>query len=42
MRQVLYLETIAQLEHPSFGELAEALEITRPSVTALVAKLIRD
>jgi DNA-binding MarR family transcriptional regulator len=42
MRQVLYLETIAQLERPSFGEVAEALHITRPSVTALVAKLIRD
>jgi DNA-binding MarR family transcriptional regulator len=42
MRQVLYLDTIAQLEHPSFGELAEALKITRPSVTALVARLIRE
>lgn len=41
MRQVLYLETIAQLGHPSFGELADALKITRPSVTALVARLIR-
>lgn len=42
MRQVSYLETIARLEHPSFGELAEALGITRPSVTALVAKLMRS
>jgi len=41
MRQVAYLETIARLEHPSFGELAEALGITRPSVTALVGKLMR-
>lgn len=42
MRQVFYLETIARLEHPSFSELADALGITRPSVTALVGKLIRS
>jgi DNA-binding MarR family transcriptional regulator len=41
MRQVFYLDTIIRLGHPSFGELAEALNITRPSVTALVGKLIR-
>jgi DNA-binding MarR family transcriptional regulator len=41
MRQVYYLETIARLGHPSFSELAEALGISRPSVTALVARLIR-
>jgi DNA-binding MarR family transcriptional regulator len=40
MRQVFYLDTIIRLGHPSFGELAEALNITRPSVTALVGKLI--
>ena len=42
MRQVSYLDTIARLEHPSFGELAEALGVTRPSVTALVGKLIHS
>ena len=41
MRQVSYLDTIVRLGHPSFGELAEALGITRPSVTAIVGKLIR-
>lgn len=41
LRQVLYMETISRLGHPSFGELAEALGIKRPSVTALVGKLIR-
>ena len=41
MRQVYYLETIARLEQPSFSELAEALGISRPSVTVLVGKLIR-
>ena len=42
MRQVSYMDTIARLGHPSFGELAEALGVTRPSVTALVGKLIRN
>jgi DNA-binding MarR family transcriptional regulator len=41
MRQVYHLDTILRLGHPSFGELAEALGITRPSVTAIVARLIR-
>lgn len=39
MRQMHYLETIVRLGQPSFGELAEALQITRPSVTAIVNKL---
>jgi len=42
MRQVFYMETIARLGHPSFSELAEALGVTRPSVTTLVSKLIRN
>jgi DNA-binding MarR family transcriptional regulator len=41
MRQVLYLETIFRLQHPSFGELAQALGVTRPSVTASVGRLIQ-
>jgi DNA-binding MarR family transcriptional regulator len=41
LRQVLYVETIARLEHPSYSELADVLGITRPSVTTLVGKLIR-
>jgi DNA-binding MarR family transcriptional regulator len=40
MRQLLYLETIAQMDRPAFSQLAEKLEVTRPSVTALVQKLI--
>ncbi len=42
MRQIFYLETIARLGHPSFSELADALGVTRPSVTTLVGKLIRN
>lgn len=41
MRQLLYLETIARMDRPAFSELAEKLEVTRPSVTTLVQKLIR-
>ena len=41
MRQLLYLETVARLGQPTFSELAEALEVTKPSVTVLVQKLIR-
>jgi DNA-binding MarR family transcriptional regulator len=41
MRQVTHLEAIIRLGHPSFGELAQTLRITRPSVTAIVGKLIR-
>ncbi len=40
MHQVSHLETIIRLGHPSFSELAAALGITKPSVTALVQKLI--
>ncbi len=40
MRQVFYLETIAQLEQPSFSQLAQATGVTRPSATAIVARLI--
>jgi DNA-binding MarR family transcriptional regulator len=42
MRQVLYMDTIARLGHPNYSELADALGITRPSVTTLVGKLIRN
>ena len=41
MRQLLYLETIARMERPTFSELAENLGVTKPSVTAIVQKLTR-
>ena len=41
MRQLLHLETIARMERPTFSELAEQLGVTKPSVTALVKKLIK-
>jgi len=41
MRQIVYLETIAQMERPTFSDLARQLGLARPSVTAIVDKLIR-
>ena len=41
MRQLLYLETIAHMGRPTFSELADQLDVTKPSVTALVKKLIK-
>jgi DNA-binding MarR family transcriptional regulator len=40
MNQMHYLETIANLGKPTFGDLADVLNVTRPSVTGIVKKLI--
>jgi DNA-binding MarR family transcriptional regulator len=40
MRQLLYLETIARMERPTFSELAAELGVTRPSVSGISQKLI--
>jgi DNA-binding MarR family transcriptional regulator len=37
-----YIETIQELGNPTFTELAEKLQVTKPSVTAIVNKLIRQ
>jgi DNA-binding MarR family transcriptional regulator len=41
MRQVYYLETILRMEAPTFGDVAQKLSLTKPSVTAIVDKLIQ-
>jgi len=41
MRQVLCLDTIYRLERPTFSEMALQLEVSKPSVTAIVGKLIQ-
>ena len=41
MRQVYYLETILRMESPTFGDVAQKLGLTKPSVTAIVDKLIQ-
>jgi len=40
MNQMHYLETIAMLSNPTSGDLADSLSVTRPSVSAIVKKLI--
>ena len=41
MRQMLYLNTIIRLGHPTFSDLAKELKVSKPSVTASVGTLIR-
>jgi len=40
IKQYFYLDLISRLKEPTFTELAEALKITKPSVSAIVNKLI--
>jgi DNA-binding MarR family transcriptional regulator len=39
MKQLVYLDTIARLDHPTFSDLARDLGVSKPSVTAIVSKL---
>ena len=41
MNQMHYLDTIADLGEPTFGDLAENLGVTRPSVSTIVKKMIK-
>ncbi len=41
MKQIVYLETIAGIGHPTYGDLARHFGISKPSVTAIVDKLIQ-
>ncbi len=41
VRQMLYLNTIIQMGHPTFSDLAKELDVSKPSVTANVTRLIR-
>ncbi len=41
MKQLIYLDTIAGLDHPTFSDLAKRLEVSKPSVTAIVSKLMQ-
>ena len=40
MNQMHYLETIPKLGNPTSGDLADSLGVTRPSVSAIVKKLV--
>ena len=39
MKQVFYIETLGQMDTPTFTELAGKLGLSKPSVTAIVGKL---
>ncbi|HEX7713978.1 MAG TPA: MarR family transcriptional regulator [Bacillota bacterium] len=41
MKQVYYIEMIERLGNPSFGELTKSLGLSKPSITAIVQKLIQ-
>jgi len=41
MRQMLYLNTIIRMGHPTFSDLARELNVSKPSVTANIGTLIR-
>lgn len=41
MNQMHYLEIIGLMENPTFGELADRLNVTRPSVSTIVKILIK-
>ena len=38
-RQIVYIDTINTLSNPNLGEIAKALKLSKPSVTAIVDKL---
>ena len=38
-RQIVYIDTINTLGNPNLGEIARALKLSKPSVTAIVDKL---
>ena len=39
LKQAQYLGVVSRLGHPSLGELADELDLSKPSVTAIVDKL---
>jgi DNA-binding MarR family transcriptional regulator len=41
MKQIVYLETISTLDPPTFSNLAKRMRVSKPSVTAIVSKLIQ-
>lgn len=41
MRQMLYLNTIIRMGHPTFSDLAKELNVSKPSVTANVGTLVK-
>jgi DNA-binding MarR family transcriptional regulator len=42
MKQIVYLDTIARMQAPTFSDLAKQLGVSKPSVTAIVHKLVQN
>jgi MarR family transcriptional regulator, transcriptional regulator for hemolysin len=42
MKQIVYLDTIARMQSPTFSDLAKQLDVSKPSVTAIVHKLVKN
>ena len=40
-RQIEYIDIIDKLDNPSLGEIAKVLELSKPSVTAIVDNLVK-
>jgi DNA-binding MarR family transcriptional regulator len=41
MKQIVYLDTVAALDRPTFTDLANRLGVSKPSVTAIIGRLIQ-
>lgn len=41
-RQLHYIEVIGELGNPTFGELARALQLSKPSITAIIEKFVEQ
>jgi DNA-binding MarR family transcriptional regulator len=41
MKQIVYLDHIAELERPTYSDLARRFNVSKPSVTAIVNRLIQ-
>lgn len=41
MKQVYYIETLGQMNKPTYSEFASRLKLSKPSITAIVNKLIK-
>lgn len=41
-KQIYYLDQIAQLHNPTLGELATKLNLSKPSITAIVDRFVKE
>ena len=41
-KQIYYLDVINELENPTLGEIAKKLALSKPSITAIIEKLVQS